>query len=96
MVIIFRDGKPIELTEDEVFDCYRAYRTMQDYAALKKQCMTDRQLVGHMEDELIYTALKALDTHYHDGTPSDIEEALFNAMIDVVLADIKRKEAAKK
>lgn len=81
MVIIFRNGQPIELTEEEVYDVYRAYRIRRDYAALKEQCNKDRKLVEQCDagaDELIYDALKILDA---EDVQSDVETALFSSMV---------------
>ena len=85
MVIIFRNGQPIELTEAEIYDVYRAYRIRRDYAALKEQCKKDRKLVEQCDagaDELIYDALKILDaSSYPEDVQSDVETALFSSMV---------------
>ena len=86
MVIIFRDGNPIELTEEEVFDCYRAYRTKQDYELLKNSREIELCAIHsrRSKDEIIYDLLKRLDAKYQKGIPSDLHDMVRDVMWEVM------------
>lgn len=92
MVKIVRDGMELELTEQEVFDCYRAWRTKQDYERLRAAVDKNLTLVAifkaatHLTaDGLIYLVLKELDEYYRRDEWKDPEEVMFDIIMEAVL-----------
>lgn len=92
MVKIIRDGMEIELTEQEVFDCYRAWRTKQDYERLRKAVDDSPFLVALFRaatnisaDGLIYLALKELDGYYSRDQWKAPDEVMFDIVMETSL-----------
>ncbi len=97
MVKIGRCGQLIELTEDEVFSCYKAWRTRQDYKRLKNAVVKDKDLVLKFsaatkttEDGLIYLTLKELDRCYDRDEWKDPADVMFDIIAKYVpMGDLK-------
>ena len=91
MMKIVRDNTEIELTEQDVYDCYRAWRTKQDYIRLKEAIAHNAHLVALFmaetnvnEDGLIYLALKDLEEYYRRDEWKDPGEVLFDIIMETL------------
>ena len=99
MMKIVRDNTEIELTEQDVFDCYRAWRTKQDYIRLKESIAHNTYLMKLFmaktnvnEDGLIYLALKELEQYYRRNEWKDLDEVLFGIMMENVVEGYKHEQ----